>query len=98
MWYHTIEKSFLYQGDLDLLGIKEDQELPNEIVPLKWIDKPVSNDIHIDYVMVDPVLKNGFYEVTWSEVVYTDEEIAEMQKTQEELSEKTIQYLLNRVW
>jgi hypothetical protein len=98
MWYHTVEGTFLYEGDLALLGLTLNEELPSEIVPLKWTEKPISDDILVDYVMDIPVLINGVYEVAWSKITHSNEELLEIQKTQEELSKKTIDYLLNRVW
>ena len=48
MWYHTVENTFLYEGDLALLELDQNKELPSEIVPLKWTDKPISDDVHVN--------------------------------------------------
>lgn len=92
-WYHLTDKTFLYEGDLQILGINLDQELPSDIVPLAFTDCPISNDPLIEYHMGEPVLVNGEWQTSWVEVVHTQEELDEILAAQEQQAAATLEYL-----
>jgi hypothetical protein len=92
-WYHLTDKAFLYEGDLQLLGIDPNQELPSDVVLLVFTDCPISSNPLIEYHMGEPVFVNNEWQTSWVEVVHTEEELDEIKAAQDQQIAAFFDYL-----
>jgi hypothetical protein len=92
-WYHLENKTFIYEGDLALLGLSTSDELPSEIVELTFTPKPVSDDPLVDYVIGDPIQVDGVWQTNWVEVVLEQDEYDAIMEAQRVRTEETLNYL-----
>ena len=97
MWYNLTEKMFVYEGDLDLLGIADKTVLPENIVEIAWTQSPVSNDPLIGYKAGEPALIDGKWQIQWVEVTYTQEEFDEIKEQQDKVNTEVLESLTPKV-
>lgn len=92
-WYNLNEKAFLYEGDLALLGLDKDQDLPSDIVPLTFTEPPTSANPLVSHAMGEPIQVGDKWQTSWVEVVRTQEELDEIRAVQEKQVAATLEYL-----
>lgn len=96
-WYRFEDKTFLYEGDLQLLGLSDSTTLPDGIVKITITPQPISENPLVGFVMGDPTEVDGVWQTTWAEVTFTQEEYDAMVEKQKEFEEFNLKFLRREI-
>lgn len=96
-WYRFEDKTFLYEGDLQLLGLSDDTTLPDGIVKITITQQPISENPFVGFVMGDPVQIDDEWQTSWVEVTFSQEEYDAMVEKQKEFEEFNMKFLRREV-